>query len=65
MFEAFRREGRAGTQIKANQIEAGQGTEGKCQKVKVQEVLGCHLFLSGLQDAPRIIELLVTSCSEL
>ena len=52
MFEAFRREGRAGTQIKANQVEASQGTEGKRQKVEVQEVLGHCLFLSGLQDAP-------------
>jgi hypothetical protein len=50
------REGRAGTQIKAdknkvNKIEAGQGTEGEHQKVESQEVLGCRLFLSGLQDA--------------
>jgi len=38
-FEAFGREGRAGTQIKAdkikvNKIKAGQGTEGEHQKVK-------------------------------
>ena len=51
MFEAFRREGRAGTQIKANQIKAGQGTEGERQKVEAQEVLDRRLFLSGLQDA--------------
>ena len=51
MFEAFRREGRAGIQIKANQIKASQGTEGKHQKVEAQEVLGHCLFPSGLQDA--------------